>query len=287
MTNQVYGLADTLHWFHDFDGILGLAPSKTYFSPRNVTLVANIMPYLQSQVLGVNIVHDGVSTFSFGTTDPQHRNNVWAPITSESSWDVRPSSFGVHPDSDRTDAVCLVDTGGAGILVPLSVANSYWRTVEGATSSDGGIDWSFPCSASSSIPALNVTVDGNTLSVPGMYNFFNLGGGFCMAKARGQGNDCSLGQPLMQAYYTTFDYSNKRIGFSPKSSTSEDTMSFLPTPNPIKVGRSDKRCSADAIHRLNKPATNETEDANPYELLGLCIHIQLGTVYEDGLIISK
>lgn len=233
-----------------FDGIMGLAWS------RNDSGVASLMENLVASkqisepVFAIDVHNSqdkytqmGVSEaprdsgeLTFGSVDPtRYRGKIlWAPLNSESHWQIRVDRIYVIDGSNQILATAceygcdaVVDTGTDYVVGPsaqLARLNQALGFVPLPMQPD--VKWSPDCLAASRQLGLKLVVKVNNRRM-----IFDADAYGIIFGAQGEARSCVsmlrqvrgklpfwlLGAPFIERFYTIFDYGNKRIGFAKKA----------------------------------------------------------------------
>lgn len=112
----------------------------------------------------------------------------------------------------------LTDTGTNFIILPESIATTYYARVKGSYMSDGG--WTFPCTTT--LPTFTFGVGSSRFTVGAKHMIFiALDDGInCIGAIQptGEDNFAIFGVPWINALYLVHDYGKKRIGFAARIS---------------------------------------------------------------------
>ena len=109
-------------------------------------------------------------SYDFGFIDPNKYSGeiTYVPANStQGFWGVTGTGYAVGDGAlnDKTIST-IIDTGTTLMLVPASMADDYYKQVEGADNRPGSGGWVFPCNISS-IPDLHVGVGDYTAHILG------------------------------------------------------------------------------------------------------------------------
>lgn len=169
------------------DGLLGLGSStRNNIRPkRQSTWFDNILPNLASPVFTTTLKCRSAGSFDFGFIDPSKYAGeiVWTDVKngprSRGYWDFEPTGFSIG--SGPTHAAtfpAIVDTGSSQWYIPKTIAEAYWKDVQGA-SIKSGYGWTFPCE--SVLPDMAIVVaGGKKVAVKGVnMNYQTIRAGLC------------------------------------------------------------------------------------------------------------
>jgi hypothetical protein len=221
--NQVIELATTVssEFISDLacDGLVGLAYSGlNQVKPTQAkTFFDNVKPSLSQPIFAADLKAGG-GQFNFGyINSAAYKGSLTyaSVLTNTGFWQFQPTSYVVGSSTVAGNGITAVaDTGTSIILLPSSLATTYWNQVTGATYASG--IWTFPCS--STLPNFGFVVGGTTLTVQGsLMNYASIGGGRCFGAIQSIGNTnyMILGDTMFKAQYVAFNLGTNQIGFAP------------------------------------------------------------------------
>jgi len=206
-----------------YDGILGLAlPQLAEAQDYSVLEQLRKSDLLRTSTFAIFLGYDGEeSQITFGGTQPAYMNSalVWSKISDPGLWQVvlegitiGSESLGVCRGASRNNSApcqAVVDTGASYITGPSEVIEAIMNEVEIRAD----------CSNSDSLPEIGFTLGGQTLALqPEDYVLQEHDA--CQLALMPldipppRGPLVILGEPFLRRYYTIFDATNFRVGFS-------------------------------------------------------------------------
>lgn len=117
-----------------------------------------------------------------------------------------------------------IDTGTAGATISRSTADAYFSQVSGSRFDTGRGAYTFACTTK--LPDFTFGIGSGQVSIPGAHLLSNSGsfdnGRTCTSKLNvGTGDGPYLwGQSFIQEFFVVFDWSQGRVGFASKASSS-------------------------------------------------------------------
>lgn len=215
------GLSTMADLSHDkFDGLIGMAfPSLAegnvptffqYMMDQKVIKDHSFSIYLSSS-------NDKPSALVFGGVDPSYADGdfVYFDLIQESYWLIKVNSIVCdgYEIQHQNGFLAIVDSGTSLIAASPQVVSDLYQILglEGESY--------FECSKTSLLPSINFIIGDYEFEVAPEYYVMN-SNGFCTLGIMAMSNlpapnAMILGDVFIRAYYTHFDWGNKRVGFAP------------------------------------------------------------------------
>lgn len=159
-----------------FSSINTVSPNQatTFFdtvkSTLNAPLFAAGLKYHANGVYDIGYIDSSKYTGSITYTSVNSGNGFWQ---------FTASGYSVGSGATKSSSLsCIADTGTTLALLPQAVLTAYYSQVSGAQNSNSAGGYIFPCS--STLPNLNIIINGYKAVVPGKYiNYAPYSGSYC------------------------------------------------------------------------------------------------------------
>ncbi|KAL4593689.1 gastricsin-like, partial [Arapaima gigas] len=212
-----------------FDGILGL--SYPSISAGGATPVMDTMMQqglLQYNVFAFYLSRNGQqgSEVTFGGTDTTKYQDpiYWAPVTSQSYWQIGINGFAINNKQTgwcSQGCQAIVDTGTSLLTCPQQYMGYLMQAIGAQADQYGG--YYVDCNANN-LPTLSFNINGATLPLPpSAYIMVQNQGGYpyCTVGIQSTYLPSQNGQPLwilgdvfLREYYSIYDRANNQVGFA-------------------------------------------------------------------------
>ncbi|KAK4226156.1 aspartic peptidase domain-containing protein [Podospora fimiseda] len=208
-----------------FDSINTVQPNK------QKTFISNAFQSLAAPLFTVNLKKAQAGNYNFGFIDDTEF------IGSPTYIDVDPTNGywqfqvnGFYTDANGNISFphsAIADTGTTLMLLPASIARTYWSQVSGAyNTAASGNAWVYPCDAF--LPDIILYMGAYTAVMPGDLLRFAPAdiadpseGEMCFGGLQpfdaGGGPDAIYGDVFFKAHWTMFHVGEKKLGFAPRS----------------------------------------------------------------------
>lgn len=208
-----------------FDGILGLG-----FQSISVDDV----PPVFSQLVAEGTVKDPVFAFylsdkdgqpgeiTFGGIDDSHYtgNINYHKLSSATYWEFKLDSYTSGGSSVTSTTNAIADTGTSLLTLPSADVKAFAQKIGAQPFFLNPNEYTIDCSKVSSLPDLEITIDGTKYTLSGNDYVINVENVECLLGITGidvpapRGPLVILGDVFMRKYYTVFDYGQQRVGFA-------------------------------------------------------------------------
>lgn len=209
-----------------FDGILGLGF-------RSIS-VDNI-PVVFGNLVKQKAVKEPVFAFylpsksgskgelTMGGTDSSHYTGDinYHTLSSATYWEIQTDSISSGGSPISSVKKAIVDSGTSLLAGPKSDVKAFMQKIGAKPSFINPNEFTIDCKKVSSLPDINVSIDGTTYTLSGNDYVINVQNVLCLVGMTGidvpapRGPLWILGDVFMRKYYTVFDYGKQRVGFAP------------------------------------------------------------------------
>ncbi|KAL1901507.1 hypothetical protein Sste5346_001914 [Sporothrix stenoceras] len=217
-----------------FDGILGLSLSEGVTD--NFWKTVQTAKKLTANIFGVALWRDvdgGTNTgeIIFGATDSTKYTGSLSYTSVSSSaggdWAIPMDDMGYNGDkAGITGRLAYIDTGTTYVFGPAADVAALHKQIPGASSSDGGVTYTVPCTSNQ---PLTVYFSGVAYSISSKdWLSADDGNGKCTSNIYGHAvvaNAWLLGDLFIKNVYAVFDVDESRIGFATQAINSESNSS--------------------------------------------------------------
>ncbi|KAF2864306.1 aspartyl protease [Piedraia hortae CBS 480.64] len=210
-----------------YDGIVGLGFNNmnTVKPQQQKTFFDNVKDSIPQRLFTATLKHNSPGSYDFGFLNRSKFRGeiVYVPVdASRGLWTFDAGSFSVgNGRLQGRIGKAVADTGTTLLFVPQGIANAYYNQAPGARydRSQGG--YIVPCD-SRQLPAFNIQIGSQTISVPGyLLTYSPVGQGMCFGGIQpSQQRDFNIfGDIFLKAVYAVFDMTQDqpRLGFAPQA----------------------------------------------------------------------
>ncbi|RCN33015.1 eukaryotic aspartyl protease [Ancylostoma caninum] len=231
LEHQKFGIATNLanvFGYQPIDGIMGLAWQRIAVGNTTAPMTA-LLPWLDQPLFTVYMgrrAHvsmgwlSGVITFGAIDHGHCHPKIYWVPLSWPGYWQFAIEGFQVGGFVSRLQQQAISDTGTSWLGGPPAAISGIIREARARYSPYYRM-YVVPCSTMNSHPDLIFAINGHRFTVPsGQYIIdLGIGGGWCTLavfpiQAGGFTTQWIMGTPWIRTFCNTYDFGNKRIGFS-------------------------------------------------------------------------
>lgn len=206
------------------DGLVGLAfgSINTVEPEQQKTFFENAMEGLSKAVLTADLRHQEAGSYDFGTIDSKKFTGeiqYTAIDSSKGFWEFDANSYSIGNSTRKDKATAIADTGTTLLLMSNKITKEYYANVKGAKLDEQQGGYTMPCDAQ--LPDITIAVGDKKATVPGSWmNYAPIeeGSKTCFGGLQGYDGDMYIyGDIFFKAFFSVFDYENKKFGFAPKS----------------------------------------------------------------------
>ncbi|KAL1956747.1 hypothetical protein VTO42DRAFT_6800 [Malbranchea cinnamomea] len=206
------------------DGVMGISFSNaSLIKPTGQTSwFDNVKDTLASPLFAVTLKRKAPGSFDFGYIDKKKYTGeitYTAVDSSDGWWVVTSDAYNVGNKRYTTPIRAIVDTGTTLLLVPPTVAKSYYEQVPNARVGQQSGGYEFPCD--DTVPDFSVEFHGYKAVVPGdyiKYQPISKGSNICFGgiQAANDPEFSIFGDMLLKSQYVVFDASGSqpRMGWA-------------------------------------------------------------------------
>ncbi|KAJ3315908.1 hypothetical protein HDV04_000115 [Boothiomyces sp. JEL0838] len=244
LSNQAFGEAySVVTNNYAYNGVMGLPTSYSNRSLNILNSLAQVQGYTGVISMWFNIKHpspeiDSIGEVDFGGFDPLRYDEpiFWVPIQPNSFlWQISLSSIVLNDTQNAmastSPILYLVDTGSPTMGIPKAVFDIMNRQI-GAIVKQGY--YYVPCANAASLTTIHFNF--GSVSVPLTWKeqvLYESSAQLCILTFQpvDSGSQMIIGNGFLSAFYTSFDYTNNRIGFAHLKPVYPTFTNSLPTPS--------------------------------------------------------
>lgn len=206
-----------------FDGILGLGFESISVGGVTPPFVNMVNQKLADSLFGVYLAGssgtDGELTI--GGIDNSHYTGdlTYVDLTAETYWETKLDSLTLGGASVTTATKVILDTGTSILAGPTADVKALAAKAGAKPFFLNPKEYTIPCTATSTAPAITVTMGGKDFVLEAKDYIVNAGA-LCLFGFTGidvpapNGPLWIMGDVFIRKFYTVFDYGNKRLGFA-------------------------------------------------------------------------
>ena len=203
-----------------FDGLLGLAfPSIAVDGVTPIVQQLIAASQLSASVFAFYLNDEtGTGELIIGGTDAtKYSGDIsYAPVTSDTYWEIGLTSITVGGESYVTSTSCIVDSGTSLVVGPSLQVSALMAGIGATYDSSQGLYY-VSTSAASTLPDIEITV-GNSATLTLVANNYVLGAAGSNTYLGFEGSSSMdfwiLGDVVMRPFYVIFDIANNQVGFA-------------------------------------------------------------------------
>jgi len=165
--------------------------------------------------------NDKKGALTLGGIGNQYTGDItYVDLSAELYWEIQIDGINVNGASQSTTKRAIVDSGTSLLALPVADAKALAKSLGATPFFLNPNEFTVDCSKVASLPNIDVSIDGNTYSIPSSKYIINDENTICLLGVTGidipapAGPLVILGDVFIREFFTVFDYGNKRVGFA-------------------------------------------------------------------------
>jgi len=165
--------------------------------------------------------NDKKGALTLGGIGNQYTGDLtYVDLSAELYWEIQIDGIKVNGASQSSTKRAIVDSGTSLLAMPTADAKALAKSLGATPFFLNPNEFTVDCSKVSSLPNIDVAIDGNTYSIPPSKYIINDENTICLLGVTGidipapAGPLVILGDVFIREFFTVFDYGNKRVGFA-------------------------------------------------------------------------